>query len=265
MRRFAAIVGATVLAAGLFAVVAPAAGAETTVFTENGRFTVPAGVCQVTIAAWGGAGEDGTGGRGGDSGLIQADFTVKPGDVLIVTVGERGSFGGAGFNNGGGVLDAGGGHGGGSSAVELNSSPLIIGAGGGGGAAGSNIGGGRGGLGTNDGNAGNDGIPNGGGAGGAFNGTPGDGGQGDNGGGGGGAGAAPGGGGDESGGGGGGNFVRSGATNVAQPDSLSGPGGEVRITPGTPGVGCSAEDDDDHERKAAPVAQPIVSTPAFTG
>ena len=262
MRRFAAVVGATALAAGLFAVVAPAAGAETTPFTENGRFTVPAGVCQVTIAAWGGAGEDGQESNGGDSGRIQADFAgLKPGDVLIVTVGQRGAFGGTGFNDGG---TSSAGVGGGSSAVELNNVPLIIAAGGGGGSDLGDAGGGRGAIGLANGADGDQGA-NPGGAGGASQGAPGDGGPGVKIGGGGGAGAAPGGGGDDSGGGGGGNSVSSGAANVTDPGSLSGPGGEVRITPGPPGVGCTTKDDDDHERKAAPVAQPIVSTPAFTG
>jgi hypothetical protein len=251
LRRFAAVVGAAALVAGLFVVAAPAAGAQTTPFTADGTFPVPAGVCQVTIAAWGGSGEDGDFTSGGDSGRIQADFTVSPGDVLTITV----ASGAAGFNDGG-PGDPGAGTGGGSSAVVLSGAPLIIaGGGGGGGDSGGN--GGGGGVVLNNGSNGTGAVP---GSGGVAQGGPGDGGPGSTDGGGGGAGAAPGTGGDDGGGGGGGgNSVSSSATNVTDPGSLAGSGGEVRITQG---AGCEAAP---VAQPVAPVAQPVVSAPAFTG
>jgi hypothetical protein len=254
-RRVLGALGALALAGVGLVVAAPVAGAQTTTFEEDGTFTVPAGVCQVTIAAWGGSGEGGDFTSGGDSGRIQADFTVSPGDVLTVTV----ASGAAGFNDGG-PGGSGAGTGGGSSAVVSSGVPLIIAAGGGGGGDSGGANGGDGGIVLNDGEDGTGANP---GPGGSAQGAPEDGGTGVGDGGGGGAGAAPGfGGGSGPGGGGGGaNSVSSGATNTTDPESIEGPGGFVAITEGAE---CD-DDDDDDERKAAPVPLPVVSEPTFTG
>ena len=104
MRTVLRVLGALALAGAGLVGATPGVGAQT---VET--FIVPAGVCQVTIAAWGASGEDDIG-SGGDSGRIQADFTVSPGDVLTVTI----ASGRLGFNDGG---IGGFGDGGGSSAV----------------------------------------------------------------------------------------------------------------------------------------------------
>jgi hypothetical protein len=48
---------------------------------------------------------------------------------------------------------------------------------------------------------------------------------------------------------------------VTDPESIEGPGGFVEVTEGAE---CDDDDDDDDERKA-PVPQPVVSEPTFTG
>jgi hypothetical protein len=118
MSRIARIGGAAVLCAGLFAV-APSADASpmTESFDYTGAaatFAVPAGICQVTVEAWGAEG-----GEGGDpqsptaglGGMASATIDVTPGDSLTVYAGGAGidgDAGGAGGFNGGGQGGQGG-------------------------------------------------------------------------------------------------------------------------------------------------------------
>jgi hypothetical protein len=104
-------------------------------FTFTGAlqtFTVPENVCSVTIQAIGAAGGSISSSRtGGNGASIQGDFTVTPGEILSVLVGEQGQ--------GSDELDAAGGGGGsfvwsGNGFSALNLSSLLIAAGGGGGA-----------------------------------------------------------------------------------------------------------------------------------
>lgn len=104
-------------------------------------FTVPAGVCDVTIQAWGAEGGD-CGFSGGQGGYATGDLTVTGGDILYVYVGGQGtnnSQGSGGFNGGGtgGIGDGtGGAGGGGASDIRINGTNLtdriIVAAGGGG-------------------------------------------------------------------------------------------------------------------------------------
>ncbi len=118
-------------------------------------FTVPEGVCELTVDAFGAAGGDAFyGSPGGRGGEVIATVPVTPGDALTIDVGgagtggdanvrtpARGGYGGGGqpgaFNEeripGNGTV---GGGGGGATKVSLALEPLII-AGGGGGGAGS--------------------------------------------------------------------------------------------------------------------------------
>jgi hypothetical protein len=152
-------------------------------FTFTGALqtlTVPENVCSVTIQAIGAAGgslplSDTTGGSGAS---IQGDFTVTPGEILSVLVGEQGQ--------GSEELDAAGGGGGsfvwsGNGFTALNLGSLLIAAGGGGGACdeedgfdgeigqsggnGGEPGGGNGGSNGNGGGAGTEHFNGGGGAG----------------------------------------------------------------------------------------------------
>ena len=250
------VAGLLVAGGALLAVGTSTAGADTfngdscatpPCFGSPQTFTVPAGVCQVTIAAFGASG-DGNGDTtfGGGGGRLQADFTVTPGEALTVIVGENGGDGGVGFNTGG-TPNGDGFMGGGSSGVKAGATPLIV-AGGGGGAGASSSEGGQGGVALTSGptdpgsgqpGAGNTGT---GGLGGTANGTPADGGAGGGtDGGGGGAGAAPGNGGSggegNGSGGGGGNFTSSTA-GLTAPTGLNSRDGEVVITAAAPGVGC---------------------------
>jgi hypothetical protein len=74
-------------------------------FSTNSTFTVPAGVYQITVEAWGGGGGGGgtssTGGAGGGGGgaYAQATINVTPGQTYNVTVGT-GGVGGTGSGSG---------------------------------------------------------------------------------------------------------------------------------------------------------------------
>jgi hypothetical protein len=258
------VAGLLVAGGALLAVGTSTAGADT--FNDNfgspQTFTVPAGVCQVTIAAFGGAGDSGGTTTFASGGRIQADFTVTPGQVLTVVVGENGGDGGEGFNDGG-QAPGDGGNGGGSSAVTSGSTLLIVAGGGGGGSANSGNIGGNGEVGLNN-LKGQDGTGPTPGTGGTAQGTPNNGGSGTSDGGGGGAGADPGTGGttvseSSSGGGGGGNFTTSTAGLLAPP-GLNSRDGEVTITAAAPGVGCPVTPS---TPASAPAA--VTVTPRFTG
>ncbi len=218
-------------------------------FTDSGQYAVPAGVCQVTVTARGGAG-----GRGyessrsaGTGGAIEATFPVTPESTLDVFVGKKGAksttesgatgTGGPGYKNGGNGKSKGGG-GGGASAV-LDGSDVLIVAGGGGG-AGTNQDGGNAGAGANNGSTGSGS----GGAGGITGNAPANGvttTRADSGGG--GAGAGPGGapGSDSRGGGGGASWAA--ATVLGVPSDPGSPptnaDGSVLISPADPGIGCA--------------------------
>jgi hypothetical protein len=147
-------------------------------------FTVPAGVSQVRLIAWGGCGGYGgwfttTGGQssaqGGDGTEISANAAVSPGDILVITPGgcgasSNGYTGGAGglssgnpMNGGSGgngsaatVSQGAGGGGGGTEVVDNSTGAIQVAAGGGGGGgAGSEIPGDVGGTGGTNGNGGN--------------------------------------------------------------------------------------------------------------
>ena len=94
--------------------------------------TVPAGVTQITIAAWGGGGGGGYGGGagGGGGGYCGQAFTVTPGETLTIEVGVGGA---GGYSDA--VLDKyAGGQSGTSSKVQSSSSGIgLIASGGGGG------------------------------------------------------------------------------------------------------------------------------------
>lgn len=134
-------------------------------------FTVPCGVNQVHIAAYGAQGGSGAaggnssaGGAGGQGGQAEGDLTVSPGDVLNIFVGGQGAAPTGGFNGGanGGSQNAGGG--GGASDVRVGGTAeanrvIVAGGGGGGGRGGcelSSVAGGNGGSGG--GGAGNGGV-----------------------------------------------------------------------------------------------------------
>jgi hypothetical protein len=155
MRRFAVLVGVLALVGGsLVFGLGSVAGADPTTFTNpslNGQtgqqYSVPTGVCQVDIVAYGGGGGprfEAPQANGGTGGGVEGTFAVQPGDALAVWVGAPGTgsngngsgstvhAGGIGYNRGGNGDGAAGG-GGGSSAVVLGGSPLIVAGGGGGG------------------------------------------------------------------------------------------------------------------------------------
>lgn len=167
-------VGAVALAGGLAlatwgVVAAVPAGADPptiVTFTENGTFTVPAGVACLEIVVDGGEGGAGAsdtafGGNGGLGGRVTIWAAVQPGTDIGVFIGDKGGDGTGG----------GGGGAGGASAVALDGVPFVIaGGGGGGGAAYGTDAGGEGGIGGNsetgrDGQAGAGGVATGGGAG----------------------------------------------------------------------------------------------------
>ncbi len=77
-------------------------------FTEDGTFTVPAGVTLISITACGGGGggggslaltntsvslQVGSGGGGGGDVIIKKEYTVTPGQVLDITIGKGGAYG----------------------------------------------------------------------------------------------------------------------------------------------------------------------------
>jgi hypothetical protein len=114
-------------------------------------FTVPQGVAEVTVVAYGAQGGNGQKGAGGKGGRIQANLAVTPGETLYVYVGGQGgnvSSPMGGFNGGGtggpnGCGNYGGGGGGGASDVRvggaaLNNRVVVAGGAGGGGEDGAN-------------------------------------------------------------------------------------------------------------------------------
>jgi len=130
---------------------APGHGSKTFSCTEGAQeWTVPDGVTEITIDAFGAQGgqaQDGT--AGGEGGEATATIPVTPGEVLQVNVGcqpATGNPAAGGFNGGGasgtasGAIGNGGGGGGGASDVRQSGSGLadrVVIAGGGGGGGGS--------------------------------------------------------------------------------------------------------------------------------
>jgi len=110
------------------------------------QWVVPAGVCQVTIDAYGAQGSANPNGTaGGLGGRSSGNLAVSPGDILYIYVGGRGNGRTGGGFNGGGSGGSGwmasndGGRGGGGSDVRFGGTQLsnrVIVAGGGGGAGG---------------------------------------------------------------------------------------------------------------------------------
>jgi hypothetical protein len=87
-------------------------------------FTVPAGVTTITIQTWGAQGGDGTSYAGGLGAWMKGTFSVSPGQILKILVGQRGGSN-TGYRAGGG--------GGGTFVTDNSNNPLIIAGGGGGG------------------------------------------------------------------------------------------------------------------------------------
>lgn len=166
LRRAGGTLGITMASALIWSGVAQA---DTTSFTYTGgeqSFTVPAGVTSLHVTAVGAPGGLGVGNQAfGNAlgGLVVADLTVSPGQLLYVEVGGAGGNGSAasggfgGFNGGGnggnGTTGTGGGGGGGGasdvrtvsrSALNSLASRLLVAAGGGG-TGGTSKGGGAGG------------------------------------------------------------------------------------------------------------------------
>lgn len=113
-RRVAAILGIAVLTfAGVALSATPGDAAPTTqpFAVGTSTFQVPAGVCSISVTAFGAQGGSisGVGGLGGEA---TATIAVTPGEVLQVRVGGQGLSGGGGGPNGGGA-GGGGGPGGG--------------------------------------------------------------------------------------------------------------------------------------------------------
>jgi hypothetical protein len=123
-------------------------------------FTVPSGVTQLYVYAWGAGGGGGTGGSGGAGGYSFGYFSVTNGEVLSAVVGEGGFVSSATastaiftntlnpFPNGGwgaGRHTSRGGAGGGSTAILRGTNFLVV-AGGGGGAGAQRAAGGGGGT-----------------------------------------------------------------------------------------------------------------------
>ena len=133
-----------------------------TTFAYSGAsvdFTVPGGVTEVTLEAWGAQGNSSAMSRvGGLGGYATGQLTVTPAEVLHVFVGGGATLSKAGGFNGGGAAathpctTAAGGGGGGASDVRTGNATLadrvIVGAGGGGGAGDRISGCGRGGGGA---------------------------------------------------------------------------------------------------------------------
>jgi hypothetical protein len=105
-------------------------------------FTAPATCSRVVIKAWGaGGGKGSLGGGGGGGGYTCGVFSVTPGDVLSVYVGDKGQSSSWGYGSGGPAESRPsaqlGGAGGGASAVynQTQSSLYVVAGGGGGGGA----------------------------------------------------------------------------------------------------------------------------------
>lgn len=117
----------------------------------NDAFTIPGGVTNIVVKAWGGGGGGGggggasAGGAGGGGGYVETTLTVTPNETLSINVGGGG---GGGVGGGSSNSSGGGGGGGGYSRITRGSTSLVIAAGGGGGGGGgrsSNYTGGAGG------------------------------------------------------------------------------------------------------------------------
>lgn len=67
-------------------------------YVSNNSWTVPTGVNEVCIEAWGGGGGSSAGGGGGSGGYVKAIFSVVAGQTITFTIGL-----GGGANNGGGT------------------------------------------------------------------------------------------------------------------------------------------------------------------
>ncbi len=131
-------------------------GSQTFAYTGSPqRFTVPDGVCALSVTAYGAAGGAGQyGNAGGKGARVTASLGVRPGQVLTVDVGGAGHDGGdatapteGGYGGGGqgGAYRVGGqihgiasGGGGGRTVIGSGSTPLVT-AGGGGGGGGSHF------------------------------------------------------------------------------------------------------------------------------
>ncbi len=154
LRRSLVLFGGAALTFGTFAGLGVTASAAPTTqtFSFTGApetFTVPANVCQITVAALGAQGGifgEGPAPVGGEGGSATATLAVTPGELLQVNVGgqgQAGAPGGAGGFNGGGDGGSGAGApGGGGGASDVRRSPYdaagrLIVAGGGGGASGT--------------------------------------------------------------------------------------------------------------------------------
>lgn len=118
----------------------------TETFTSDGTFTVPAGVTEITVQAWGGGGGGAdrsnnfwgnryAGGGGGGGGFVSGTLIVNAGDVITITVGEGGVGGSSNGQNG--VL--------GENSVVSHTSGTITAEGGAGGTTSNNPEGGAGG------------------------------------------------------------------------------------------------------------------------
>lgn len=84
-------------------------------------FTVPAGITSIEIEAWGAQGGNNLNAPGGKGARMKGTFTVTPGQILKILIGQQGI---------GGSYDSGGG--GGTFVTDNSSYPLIIAGGGGG-------------------------------------------------------------------------------------------------------------------------------------
>jgi len=123
----------------------------------SGTWIVPAGVCVVTVKAWGGGGKGGSifGGGGGGGGYCLQDISVSSGDMIDWIVGVGG---GTGSGSSSGSSSGGGGGGSVDGGVTMFGSVIAYGGAGGGDGNGSSGSGsaGAGGIGCND--NGDDGI-----------------------------------------------------------------------------------------------------------
>ena len=106
------------------------------------NWTVPGGVTCINIEAWGAQGGTGAGYTGGLGARMKGSFTVTPGQVLKILVGQQGQDWG--------TYKAGGG-GGGTFVTDNSNNPLCIAGGGGGGGGNTSPSNGSPGLTTNDG------------------------------------------------------------------------------------------------------------------
>ncbi|MDP3557366.1 MAG: T9SS type A sorting domain-containing protein [Bacteroidota bacterium] len=123
-----------------------AAGSGTNTYNYTGSsqsITIPTGVTQITITAYGAqGGSNPLGVVGGLGGMATGILTVTPGDVLNIYVGGTNGYNGGGAASNPSCITCGAGNGGGASDVRLNGITLAdrkIVAGGGGGAAGNRV------------------------------------------------------------------------------------------------------------------------------